>query len=476
MLIRHSALYLLGRIVPGVASLLAVALYTRLLTADQYGHYALILATVGVINAVCFQWLSLSLGRFLPAHDRQPEELLYTALIGFAILVSITGVLGTAVVWLWPDTGLRCLIILSVVVAWSQAWFDLNLKIINVRLAPIRYGFLTSVKALLALGFGAALVYLGFGAVGILLGLMIGLLIPTILVRKHWYCLSARHHNIRLLRDLLHYGAPLTLTFMLILVVDISDRFILAWLLNAKAVGAYAAAYDLTQQSLGMLMGVVYLAAFPLALRALEETGVEAAQEQLKENGLILLGVAIPATVGIIILAENIAFTILGAEFREEATNLIPVIALAIFVWGIKSYYLDYAFQLTRRTTTQIWPVAWAGLINICLNFFWIPTHGLFGAALATLVAFSSGAGITWYLGKKVFFYPPAHREIYKVIVASLGMASVILLIREWHGVKALLMQIAVGLFSYVVLLVILNTKGMRTGLRARFKYQLSKN
>ena len=92
MLLRHSALYLLGRLLPGVVSLLTLALYTRLLTAGEYGRYAPVIAAVGIVNAICFQWLNLSLGRFLQAHDNSPSELLSTALTGFVVLVVTTGV------------------------------------------------------------------------------------------------------------------------------------------------------------------------------------------------------------------------------------------------------------------------------------------------------------------------------------------------------------------------------------------------
>lgn len=454
-MVRHSALYLLGRLIPGAVSLLALALYTRLLTPSQYGHYALVIASVGIVNAVCFQWLSLSLGRFLPAHDNHPQALLYTALTGFLILVAITGVLGGTVAWMWPDKTLRWFIMLAVALGWAQAWFDLNLRIVNARLAPIRYGLLSSVKALLALSVGVGLFYLGLGVVGILLGLMSGLLTASFFVRRHWHGLSKQHYSSRLLKDFIVYGAPLTLVFILTLVLDVSDRFLLGWILNTKAVGTYAAAYDLTQQSLGMLMGVVHLAAFPLALRALEEKGVAEARSQLRQNAFMLLVISVPATAGLVVLADNIAVVMLGTGFREEAGNIIALVALAIFVGGIKSYYFDYSFQLGRKMKGQVWAVMWAALANVGLNLWWIPLYGVLGAAYATLGAFVVGLFVSWYLGRKVFMLPPLPKESYKVALASVGMAASLWATLSWRGPAVLLGQVLLGCIVYAALLLV---------------------
>ncbi len=458
MLIWHSLLYLLGRLVPGAVSLLALALYTRLLTPNEYGHYALVIAAMGFVNAVCFQWLNLSLGRFLPAHEHQSQALLSTALTGFLILVLTTGVLGGVLIaGFWSDKTLCWLIVLVVTVSWAQAWFDLNLKIINIRLAPIRYGVLNSVKALLAISLGIVLFYRGWGVVGILIGLIMSLLLTSLFVWKHWNEFSLRHFDIKLLKDFISYGAPLTLTFMLTIIVDASDRFFLGWIKNAEAVGSYSAAYDLTQQSLGMLMSVIHLAAFPLVLRALEEKGVAEARSQLKKNALMLLAILVPATVGLVILADNIAVVMLGTEFREDASLIITVVALAAFVSGIKSFYVDYSFQLGRKMKGQVWTVMWAALANVGLNLWWIPVYGVAGAAYATLGAFLLGLFFSWYLGRKIFPLPPFPKESYKIFLASIGMAATLWLMVGQIGISVLLNQVLLGCIVYTMLLLILN-------------------
>lgn len=466
MLIRHSAIYFLGRVIPGIVSILTLALFTRLMSPEQYGQYSLVITGVGIVNAVCFQWVSLGVGRFLPSHEADPTKLLSTALAAFFMLVGVTAVLGSVAALLCSERLVREFIILAVSVGWAQAWFDLNLKIINTRLAPVRYGLISSIKATLALGAGAGFFYLGLGVPGVLLGLAIGLLAATGFIWKQWNGLSIRSLNKDMLKDFVRYGVPLTMTLILTLILDVSDRFLLNMFLDARAVGAYASAYDLTQQSLGMLLGVVHLAAFPLALRALEEKGTAAAQIQLKKNFLMLLAISVPATVGLIMLAGNIAFVMLGAEFRADASHIILVIAISIFVAGVKSYYFDYSFQLGKKLKGQVWTVLCAALVNVGLNLWWIPLYGVLGAAYATLAGFLVGTGVSWYLGRNVFRMPPMDKDVYKVIVAASIMALSLLPILERRGLVALLCQVLLGSLSYAVFLFILNVGQLRLGLK----------
>ncbi len=402
MLVQHSVLYFLGRIIPAAVGVLALALYTRLLTPDQYGIYALVIAAMSIINAVFFHWLSLSLGRFLPVRDSDPEALFATALLALTILILCTGAAGATAAWLWPEPRLRGFVLLAVILAWGQAWFDLNLSIANARLAPVRYGLLSSVKALVALGAGLLLLHLGLGVAGVLAGLLTGLLGASLLGWRCWRGCSLLGGSVEVMKSFIAYGGPLTITFLLVLVVDVSDRFFLAWLLDAEAVGGYAAAYDLTQQSLGLLAGVIHLAAFPLAVRALEERGADAARKQLSQNGYLLLAVVVPATLGIVMLANSISSLVLGEEFREAGAAIMGWIAIAVLVGSCKSFYLDYSFQLGRKMRLQVWTVVVAAAVNVFLNLLWIPVYGIEGAAFATIAALVAGFVSSAYLGRRV--------------------------------------------------------------------------
>jgi len=464
MLVRHGAFYMLARGLPALINLLAIALYTRMLGPDEYGQYAIVVAAVSMLNAVFFSWLVLGVDRFLPAHGGRNQELIAAVAHGYLWLVGLTAILGGAIVlYFRQDQTLRWLVGLSVVMLWAQAWFELNLAVARSKFAPFRYGVLSVLKAGIALGLGAILIALGYGTKGALLGLLAGWILASVSFGwGEWMGVRLMRPDRNLLLNLSSYGLPLTILFFLNFLVSSSDRFLLGYLVSVGAAGVYAAGYDLAQQSIGLLMSAVNLAAFPLIVRALEGSGADAAREQLRKNAFLLLGIAVPAVAGLCMLSDNIGNVILGKAVSDDASLVIPLIAVAALLSGIKSFHVDLGFQLGRATHKLLWSVMGAAIVNILLNLWWIPLFGLVGAAYATIAAFAVGLCVSILLVRNIFVVPMPPRDTYKLLLASAAMALVLWPTASYQGPIALLMQITCGVTVYTLFLWLLNAGGFR--------------
>jgi len=463
MLLPHTAYYFFARGLPGVINLLAIIIYTRLLAPGDYGQYALALASIGLLNSVFFQWIQHSLARFLPRHLNRSDILLATLLAGFLIVIVLTAGMGGIAYWYAPDGTWRTLIALVVALTWAQAWFDLNLQLLASRLEPLRYGFLSAAKAILALGLGSIFVVLGLKAYGPLLGLLVGMLIATMaLVWREWFGLRIAHVDAGLLRDLGSYGLPLSISLLMAIVIGSSDRFLLAWIMDKNAAGLYSAGYDLAQYTIGTLMVIVNLAAYPLVVRTLEESGKDAVHAQLSRYSLLFFGIALPATLGFIVLADNIAHVVLGVAFTQSAEQLLPWLAIAAMIGGLKAFYFDLAFQLSRRTQWQMWILLAAACANILLNLLWIPIFGLLGAAYASAFTYSAGLILSVWFGRKIFPLPTISAELAKVVVAAMTMAVALWAMRSTNGVGTLVVHVLVGMTVYIAILTLLNVAGVR--------------
>jgi O-antigen/teichoic acid export membrane protein len=462
MLLKHSFLYLFARGLPGVINLLAMALYTRLLSPDDYGNYALVIAGVGLANMTLFQWLRLGVLRFLPSYQEKQTTFLSTILFGYITLVVVTGFFGTITLIFISDSVLRGLILFGLMLLWAQAFFELNLELARIQLVPRRYGLLSIVKTTVALAIGGSLAYLGFGAFGLLLGLIIGMLLSLSIQIGDWKYVRFRFIETKVFHELLVYGLPLSATFILGFVVSSSDRFLLGWFLGAGATGMYAAGYDITKQTLGILMVIVNLAAYPLAIRALEQNGKEAARQQLSHNITLLLTIALPCTAGFALLAPNIALVFLGKAFRDTAVTLIPWIALGSLLAGIKAYYFDLSFQLGRHTIGQVWVAMAAAIANVILNLLWIPRFGLIGAAYATVTAYALGLFLSYALGRSIFKLPLPVRDAAKIAVATLGMSLALVPVVSLRGIWILAGQVTWGAVVFGILLLLFDVGGIR--------------
>ena len=464
-LLRHSFIYLFARGVPGIINFLAIAVYTRLLPPEEYGQYALIIAWVGLGNAVLFQWLRLGLLRFLPRYQKENRSiLLATVLASFLITVLIAAFIGSLFFVFWPNLELPGLLALSFGLLVVQAWYELNLTLLSSQLNPLRYGVVSLAKAVLALLLGWCLAIRGLGAPGLILGLIIGFLVPGLWTTYYeWQGVKLQKFDRSIFKKLLTYGLPLTATFALNFVVSSSDRIMLGWLKSTEAAGLYAVGYDLAQQSLVMLMMVVNLAAYPLAVWSLEEKGVQAAQTQLKQNCTLLLAIAMPAAAGLVILAPNIAHVILGKSFRQSAVKIIPLISLGAFLMGFKAYYFDLSFQLGQHTQSQTLIALISASVNILLNFWWIPKFGIYGAAYATIIAYALGLTLSVVLGRSIFRLPIPVVDMIKLGIATIIMSLALWPVAQFKGAGALVGQIFIGVVIYGVILVVFDILAVRT-------------
>lgn len=317
MLIRHTFFYILARGLPGLINFAALAIYTRLLTSEEFGRYSIVVAGAGLVHVVFFLWLMLVLGRFVPAHKENPEKVLEPVLAIFlttTCIFSIFGVIGALVFIgnIWAP-----LILLSVILVAVQAWHELNLRLATAQLAPGRYGKLSGAKALMALGVGGALAAMNWGASAPIVGLIFGSLGSYWIFRGHaWRGIRPRFPEYKNLRKFSDYGLPLTVTFALVWVTSSSDRLIIAAIVGEHAAGVYSVGYDLAQQSLGLLLSIVNTAALPLAINKLERSGIQAAAGQLKINGELIFVLAFAGAAGLVasgpaswklLLAKNFA-------------------------------------------------------------------------------------------------------------------------------------------------------------------------
>ncbi|MBL0389242.1 lipopolysaccharide biosynthesis protein [Tumebacillus sp. ITR2] len=435
----------------------------------EYGRYTLLLSTASLLNVVCFQWLRVGLLRYLPMYEKDRKDVfLSTVWTGCLLIMGVTGVgvLSAGLLGWFPDNLPWELVLGSL---WIFAFFELFLEAARSGLSPMRYGILSISKAVLTVLSGVLFAYGGFGGQGLVYGLMIGMVVPLLFFgRTILRQIKPKLTDRAILLQLWKYGLPLTLTFSLGYLIYSSDRFLLGYFLGEGMTGTYAVAYDLTQQTLVLVMVVVNLASYPLVVRTLENQGVDEAGKALRSAASLLMAVALPLTVVFICLAGNISTVLFGIEYRGVATQIMPWIALSAFLQGFKSYFLDQAFQLGRKTSQQIWPVLGALVINLLLNLWWIPLWGVQGSAYAACVAYGFACLTSWTLGRRVFPISLPLAEFGKTLGAVVILALVLLLVNGWSGIVALLGQALIGGVLYALLAFGLNLGGVRQLLRRR--------
>ena len=460
--LRHAAIYFAARGLPGVIAFLAIPLYSRLLAPEGYGKFALVLACSNLISALFFQGLLHALVRFTPAYASDPTRLKSTLLAATLSLIAAAGAVGGVLCILPPTRHLwpvvtACWLLLAVLQP-----FELFSEYARARLRPWNYMVLQLAKSAGTVVFGGILIKLGAGWMGALLGSVAAGVAPLIYsYRRDWAGIPLRIDR-EVMRIVFAYSAPLSATVALAVVIASSDRFIIAGMMGESAAGLYAVSADLTARTLTLLMMVVYTAMFPLAVRAWEEGGPEAARERMRDNAAVLLAVGLPAAAGLAMLSGSIADCFLGQSYRAAAAGVIPLIAVAGLLAGLKSCHWDAAFQFTNRTIHQVWIVLVVSLINIALNVLFIPHLGINGAAVASITAYCVSIVITAAVGRRHFALPFPLRPAAQVFVAVACMAAALYPLRAYRGGLVVSVQVLTGVSVYAAALLALNFLHLR--------------
>jgi O-antigen/teichoic acid export membrane protein len=474
---KTSIIYFLIRAVNGVLALTSIYALTRLLSAEQYGIYALGMAGIGLCASVLFQWIAVSVSRFYAIHAAEPDALLTEAYRLF-FRIAATGLFITAIYATWsPMPAVTPQLAIGVGVgAIAMGLHNLGLQIANARGLPLRFGLLTASRGALALTCALAFVLTGFEGTGAVFGMALGCVLSVSLF-SYRRKTNVQSSSPELRRQMLVYGLPLTITYFSTIVLDVSDRFMIGWWLGTPAVAGYAAAYDITQQVVGAIMNVLFLSAYPRVIAAWEAGGATAASQAMLPLSRAMLLIS-PLISGIFIgLAPDISSIALGAEVGVEAEKIIPWVAFGVTAGCFKSFYFDISFQIEKTMHIQVRITAMMAIVNVILNLILIPNFGLLGAAISTTAAFTLGTIASWWSGRHLGIYPKERANIIRMIFTFLAVIAAIKLTppSTFGADFDTITRIIAGLTGYIAASLATNLSGIRSIAAERLKSLLNK-
>jgi O-antigen/teichoic acid export membrane protein len=443
--------YLPANIVSGVTGFLGLFLFTRLLHADEYGQYALAFAVMTLSHVAVFTWLEAGMARFWAA-ERGPDLTDH-----FHSLYRATLILSAVFV---PVAGLGKL---------AQEHFRAAGKVGRAATVDIA----TAVGGL-ALGIGFALA--GTGGAAPMLGLSLApLLILPFVLPGEWHLGRGGTYRRERLARYASYGFPIAASLALALVLTSTDRFLLALFLDDAAVGAYHAAYSLSNRTLDVLFIWLGSAGGPALVMALERGGRARLDEAAREQASLFLLLALPAAVGLALTAHPLAELMIGKELRAATASVTPLIALSALMAGLTTYYFGQAFTLGRNTRALFLTMAIPAGANVVLNLVLIPVLGLTGAALATALSYSLGLAAAILIGRRVLPLPAPWPALLRCGVATAVMAAVVLVMPSPGGLPELLLKAGVGTLVYGLVAVALDAAGVRGVLKRQWQVRMTR-
>jgi len=361
----YAVIYLAAYMVPAAVGFVALILYTHLLSPAEYGIYVVGVSIAGIVSALFFTWVRLSVARF---QARSPELDMHAdaaAAYGLTVVV-LAALLPIALLIFRPSIGIG-LIMASVFVALTNTAFDISMEFKRAQLNALRFATISLLRSLLGLTLGYTAIRFGGGGLGLLFGFGSSFLIANVLSVQANPLRSLRNFAAPRLVQFIRYGMPFSMGALVIALHNALDRLGVAYLLGESAAGCYGLAADLPRQITNLFGNSVASALFPITFRSMAEKGPAATRERLKEGAELLLALIAPAAVWLSISANLVAGTLLGSEFQTGVIALLPLLAVGRVCGAFNQFYLQVSFQLAERPMLQVVHDASVLIINISL-------------------------------------------------------------------------------------------------------------
>ncbi len=458
--------YFPAKVVPGIIEIIAVLIITRLFAPADYGNYVLVMAMVSVLSVIAIAWLSASAIRFYPEYklsNRLAES--------YSTFIKLTFI----------SIGVICFIFLGVLSfaqshisdrIYSLMWIGLlvfivtscSMALLSLLRARRQVGWYTSFsmwQSIAGLGFGMTLVLIfHFGVEGLLWGTLLSMIVALpLLWRISLGKSSLREGSARSLMtlEMAKYGFPVMMINLLTWMLSLSDRYILEFFRGSQEVGIYSASYNISERSIFLIVSLFSLSSIPIAFSIWESQGVKATQEFMSKLARYYLLICLPAVVGLSLLAKPIIGILVAPEYYL-GYRIVPIVGFGAFLVGISNVFSE-GITFHKRTDLLMFCYLGSGLLNIGLNFIFIPKYGYMGAAATTFISYAFLLLSMIFVSGRFFVWRFPIKSLAKAACASIGMGVAVYYVNDSLASSSLInliLSVSVGTIIYFSLLFLL--------------------
>ncbi|MBR5485765.1 MAG: oligosaccharide flippase family protein [Oscillospiraceae bacterium] len=358
-------------------------LYTRVLTTADYGIVDLIVQTANLLIPVVSAGISNSVIRFgLDRSVRKSDVFstgLRTVFTGFLIFLLLYP-FSDKLPFLSEHTLLIYLYVLASCLRGICSQFTKSLGLVRL------YAFDGIFSTFMVVAFNITfLVGLGWGITGYILSTILSdflsscFLFSTARLYK-FVKLNGIKKSTR--RAMLRYSVPLIPTTIFWWITNVSDRYLVSYMLGSDANGLYAVSYKIP--TIVILISGIFIDAWQIS--AVSETDRYERERFFTKVFGVYQSIVFLTSSGLIAFCKLITMILVSEAFYpswQYIPFLVMSTAFSCFVTFLGTVYMVEKCSVMNLATTII-----GAVINLILNIKLIPVYGVTGAAFATFFSY----------------------------------------------------------------------------------------
>jgi O-antigen/teichoic acid export membrane protein len=457
--------FALSNLLSGLVSLLSILLFSRLLSADAYGKYVTVLASVTLCQTAGFNWLQSSITRLYPEEADQSgrDRLAQAVKLGCRLSTIVSSSVWLIGLFALAQSGSLGIGAAGLSALLSGAWAATGQSWARVLQRPWRFAAAQAVQTvgglLLALAGlkwcpGDPLVILGAMT---LASISASFITP---VRTAGASAGLRETLSRLCR-MWKFGGPVTGLSICYVILATSDRLLISGLLGAAAAGAYTIAAGIAARALALLLAPIVIATKPQVFIEFRRQGAPAASELLRRMSGWLTAVGLPTTILLVSARHMLTSVLIGREFADVASALLPWTAIGALLSSFLTLHFALGYQIAHRTRYLLVTVGLIAALNVLLNWMLLPRFGILAAGWSIVGCYSLALILTIRLGREHFCVPFSVSDALRSALACVPLAAFLRLDFQ-RSVSSLLLMLGGAALIYAISALTLNVAGSR--------------
>lgn len=381
-----------------IIAFLLAPLYSYYMTTSQYGTMDLINSSIGLI--LPFVCVDIFEATFRYSNDERYDK---RKVLSTSIVIGVPGAMAC---FLFSFIAYNLLGVFSLEY-WIMICASVMLGAVDYILAQFLRGTnkmikfamagVTSSVALLIANY-IFLVRLNTGLLGWIISYFISKIVETVYLLIMSNCrdyFRLKYYDKKYAKEFLKFCLPLMPTATMWWIMNLSDRYMLAFFLGASATGIYAVANKIPGL-LSVFENIFYQAWQTTAIENLKNKNRDVMYSKVFNNYFSLMVIGV---LGVLVFGKPMIIFLFEKDF-SEAWIYIPILIICVVIHALNGN-LGSLYSVFKNTKGALYSTIIGALTNVVLNFLFIPIIGIMGAALSTVIGYIVTLIYRWYDTKR---------------------------------------------------------------------------
>lgn len=366
-------------------SAITTPIFTRLLSAEEYGQYNVFLSWEGILSVIVT--FSLTSGVYMQGLVKYEEEReqFSSSLQGLTLTLVL---LWFGIYWIFKDiinsllSLSTTLVVLMFIIMWETAIFGFWSSYQRV---DYKYKKLVLLTLILSVGQTAlSLLFVWFSKDKVL-GRVAGQTVVYVLLFSGLFlfqmCRGKQFFNWKFWKHALLFNLPLIPHYLSNTVLNSADRIMISRMVGDNEAGIYSLAYSIS------LLMTIFNTALQQTLEPWrykkQKSGQQEDMAKVAYSTLVLIAVL---NLILIALAPEIVAIFAPAEYYD-AIWIIPLVSMSTYFMYMFGWFANFEFYYEKTKYIMI-ATATGAILNILLNYICIESFGYLAAGYTTLVCY----------------------------------------------------------------------------------------